>query len=151
MVENIFRSGLTLFSLEICFFLEYSQLTSQFQPDNLVRIPDVNLARAAVVHLNFRAGSTFPVPVCTVPSSMDWTSRCNKDDAVRVYALDEINHLFLLLIDLLLCCSRKHVFLNSCLGKHHCTSLVWSSGRGYSSIVKLLLEKKAKPEIGDRY
>ena len=23
-------------------------------------------ARAAVVHLNFRAGSTFPVPVCTV-------------------------------------------------------------------------------------
>ena len=28
-----------------------------------------NLARAAVVHLNFRAGSTFPVPVCTIPSS----------------------------------------------------------------------------------
>ena len=27
-------------------------------------------SRAAVVHLNFRAGSTFPVPVCTVPSSM---------------------------------------------------------------------------------
>ena len=27
--------------------------------------------RAAVVHLNFRAGSTFPVPVCTVRSSMD--------------------------------------------------------------------------------
>ena len=24
------------------------------------------MARAAVVHLNFRAGSTFPVPVCTV-------------------------------------------------------------------------------------
>ena len=23
-------------------------------------------SRAAVVHLNFRAGSTFPVPVCTV-------------------------------------------------------------------------------------
>ena len=23
------------------------------------------MARAAVVHLNFRAGSTFPVPVCT--------------------------------------------------------------------------------------
>ena len=35
-------------------------------------------SRAAVVHLNFRAGSTFPVPVCTVPSSMDNTSRCNK-------------------------------------------------------------------------
>ena len=27
--------------------------------------------RAAVVHLNFRGGSAFPVPVCTVPSSMD--------------------------------------------------------------------------------
>ena len=24
-------------------------------------------SRATVVHLNFRAGSTFPVPVCTVP------------------------------------------------------------------------------------
>jgi len=24
------------------------------------------MARAAVVHLNFRAGSTFPVPFCTV-------------------------------------------------------------------------------------
>ena len=95
MVENIFRSGLTLFSLEICFFLEYSQLTLQFQPDNLVRIPDVNLARAAVVHLNFRAGSTFPVPVCTVPSSMDWTSRCNKDDAVRLYASYMLNVLLL--------------------------------------------------------
>ena len=32
---------------------------------------------AAVVHLNFRAGSTFPVQVCTVPSSTDRTSRCN--------------------------------------------------------------------------
>ena len=31
-------------------------------------------ARAAVVHLNFRAGSTFPVPVYTVASSMDRTS-----------------------------------------------------------------------------
>ena len=25
----------------------------------------------ASIHLNFRAGSTFPFPVCTVPSSMD--------------------------------------------------------------------------------
>ena len=25
-----------------------------------------NISRAAVVHLNFRAGSTFPVPACTV-------------------------------------------------------------------------------------
>ena len=41
------------------------------------------ISRAAVVHLNFRAGSTFPVPVCTVPSSMDRTSLCNKVDAVN--------------------------------------------------------------------
>ena len=27
--------------------------------------------RAAVVHLNFRGGSAFPVPVCTVPSPLD--------------------------------------------------------------------------------
>ena len=27
---------------------------------------NIVLTQAAVVHLNFRAGSTFPVPVCTV-------------------------------------------------------------------------------------
>ena len=41
-------------------------------------------ARAAVVHLNFRAGSTFPILVCTLPTSMDRSSRCNKVDAVRL-------------------------------------------------------------------
>ena len=48
-------------------------------------------SRAAVVHLNFQAGSTFPAPVCTVPSSMDRTSRCNKVDAVKRYALYRLN------------------------------------------------------------
>ena len=52
-------------------------------------------ARSAVVHLNFRAGSTFPVPVCTVPSSMDRTSRSNKVDAVRLYASYMLNLLLL--------------------------------------------------------
>ena len=47
--------------------------------------------RAAVVHLNFRAGSIFPVPVCIVPSSMDRTSLCNKVDAVRLYASYRLN------------------------------------------------------------
>ena len=42
--------------------------------------------RAAVVHLNFRAVSTFPALVCTVPSSKDRTSRSIKVDAVRLYA-----------------------------------------------------------------
>ena len=51
--------------------------------------------RAAVVNLNFRAGSTFPVAVCTVPSSMDRTSRCNKVDAVRLYASYRLNLLLL--------------------------------------------------------
>ena len=46
------------------------------------------------VHLNFRAGSTFPFPVCTVPSSMDRTSRCNKVDAVRLYASYRLNFFF---------------------------------------------------------
>ena len=44
------------------------------------------VARAAVVHVNFRAGSIFPVPVWSVPRSMDRASRCNKVDAVRLYA-----------------------------------------------------------------
>ena len=52
-------------------------------------------ARAAVVNLNFRAGSTFPVPVCTVPRSMDRTSRCTKVDAVRRYASYRSNLLLL--------------------------------------------------------
>ena len=47
--------------------------------------------QAAVVHLNFRAGSTFPVPVCTVRRSMDRTSLCNKVDAVRLYASYRLN------------------------------------------------------------
>ena len=34
-------------------------------------IYNCTLSRAAVVHLNFRAGSIFPIPVCIVPSS--WT------------------------------------------------------------------------------
>ena len=32
--------------------------------------------RAAVVHLNFRAGSTFPVPVCTV-SPRHWVNKAD--------------------------------------------------------------------------
>ena len=32
------------------------------------------LSRAVVVHFNFRAGSTFPVPVCTVPHG-DWVNK----------------------------------------------------------------------------
>ena len=48
-------------------------------------------SRAAVVHLNFRVGSTFPVPVCTVPSSSDITIRCNKVDMVRLYASYRLN------------------------------------------------------------
>ena len=40
----------------------------------------------------FPSWVTFPVPVCTVPSSMDRTScRCNKVDAVRLYASYRLN------------------------------------------------------------
>jgi len=48
-----------------------------------------------VVHLNFRAGSTFPVLVCTIPSSMDRTSQCNKVNAVKLYASYRLNLLSL--------------------------------------------------------
>ena len=47
------------------------------------------------MYLNFRARSTFQVPVCTVPSTMDRTSRYNKVDAVRLYALYRLNLLLL--------------------------------------------------------
>ena len=40
--------------------------------------------RVVLAHLNFRAGSTFLVPDCTVPSYMGRTSRCNKVDVVRL-------------------------------------------------------------------
>ena len=53
------------------------------------------ISRAAVVYMNFRAGSTFSVLVCTVPSSMDRTSRCNKVGAVRLYASYRLNLLLL--------------------------------------------------------
>ena len=42
-------------------------------------------------HLNFRARSTFPVPDCTVPNSMDRTIRCDKVDSVRLYASYRLN------------------------------------------------------------
>ena len=38
---------------------------------------------------------TFPFPVCTVPGSVDRTSRCNKIDTVRLYALCRLNLLLL--------------------------------------------------------
>ena len=44
---------------------------------------------------HLRAGATFPVPVCTVPSSMDRTNRCNKVDAARLYASYRLNLLLL--------------------------------------------------------
>ena len=53
-------------------------------------------------------GSTFPVPVCTVPSSMDKASRCNKVDAVRLYASYRLNLLLSFPVFFL---SRPHSFL----------------------------------------
>ena len=67
-----------------------------FIPQNQFLFPSLTPARAAVVHLSFRVGSTFPV--CTVPSSpgsMNRSSRCNKVDAVRLYASYRIKLLLL--------------------------------------------------------
>ena len=59
-------------------------------------------SRAVVVHFNFRAGSTFPVPVCSVPhghwvnkAAFNRTSQCNMVDAVRLYASFMLNLLWL--------------------------------------------------------
>ena len=35
-------------------------------------------AQAAVVHFNFRAGSIFPVPVCTVPHG-HWVNKADNE------------------------------------------------------------------------
>ena len=56
-------------------------------------------AREAVVHLNFRAESAFPVPVCTIPGSKDRTNWCNKVDGVRLYASYRLNSLLLKVCD----------------------------------------------------
>ena len=38
----------------------------------------MNLSRATVVDMNFQAGSTFPVPVCTV-SSRHWVNKADTE------------------------------------------------------------------------
>ena len=55
--------------------------------------------RAVVVHFNFRAGSTFPVPICTVPHG-HWVNQADNQqdwpvDAVRLYASNWLNLLLL--------------------------------------------------------
>ena len=46
----------------------------------------IEQSRAAVVHLKFRAGSTFPVLVCTV-SPLHWVNKADTQyvDAVRLW------------------------------------------------------------------
>ena len=70
---------------------------SRNKPNQIVIFKNMNSikSRAAVVHFNFRVGSTFPVPVCTVPCSIDRTSRCNKVNVVRLYASYRMNLLLL--------------------------------------------------------
>jgi len=65
--------------------------------NNIIRAENFRMgypSRAAEVHLNFRAGSTFPVLVCTEPpgkgqqrwsSTVYRTSWGNEVDAVRLY------------------------------------------------------------------
>ena len=82
------RNSLTLFTMESVstfFNIFLCQLCTLYR----------DCRRADVVHLNLLAGSTFPIPVCTVPSSMDRTSRCNKVDAVRLYASNRLNLILL--------------------------------------------------------
>ena len=51
------------------------------------------LTRAAIVHLNFRAGSTFPVPVCTVPH-LHWVNKSTRlAGATRLTRSDLMLHI----------------------------------------------------------
>ena len=64
--------GFITFMFEICFMWQsYCDLAPLLVFSNLTPAQ-----KAAVVHLNFRAGSTFPVPVCTVSPG----HRVNKAD-----------------------------------------------------------------------
>ena len=95
--QIVYNSALYLFSKKKLDFKNNNWINSvdfslKFHP---LWVTLYNRTRTAVLHLNFRAGSTFPVPVCTVPSSMDRTSRCNKVDAVRLYASYRLNLLLL--------------------------------------------------------
>ena len=96
LLSFIFSIFFTFFYfLHILYFLLFP-LFFIFSPSStlsLMLLSYILLSRAAWEHL--RAGSTFPVPVCTVPSSMDRTSWCNKVDAVRLYALYRLNLLLL--------------------------------------------------------
>ena len=61
----------------------------------------LNLKKTLTVVTGSRSTFEFPsrvnlsVPSCTVPSSMDMTSRCNKVDAVRLFASYRLNLLLL--------------------------------------------------------
>ena len=95
--QIVYNSALYLFSKKKLDFKNNNWINSvdfslKFHP---LWVTLYNRTRTAVLHLNFRAGSTFPVPVCTVPSSMDRTNRCSKGDAVRLYASYRLNLLLL--------------------------------------------------------
>ena len=63
---------LTFLALVPCFQINSAELT-KFPLLKIVlakygrEVNKIIKARAAVIHWNFRVGSTFPVPVCTVP------------------------------------------------------------------------------------
>ena len=89
IVDNFWKDILRLIRKIHQFLADNTKklLSFIFSPEFVISI----LTRVAVVHLNFRAWSTFPVPVCTVPpghwvnkQTLIRTSRCNKADTVRL-------------------------------------------------------------------
>ena len=96
IVDNFWKDILRLIRKIHQFLADNTKklLSFIFSPEFVISI----LTRVAVVHLNFRAWSTFPVLVCIVTSSMDRTyrtSRCNKVDAVRLHSSYRLNLLLL--------------------------------------------------------
>ena len=90
---KFFKFGLSSFIFESKRLV--SVLTNSKIVVDLIQYCKSEKPRAAVVNMKYRAGSTFPVPVCTAPNSMYRTSRCNKVDAVRLYASYRLNLLLL--------------------------------------------------------
>ena len=79
---EIFGPLCATFWLMCSFYLTSSELMLSFIPDKSSSVRPENI-NVTAVQLNFRAGLTFPVQVCTVPSFIDRTSWCNKVNAVE--------------------------------------------------------------------
>ena len=102
MIKKYFHVTLTeskwhirIKSIKQCFQTHLIEKLMRRNCLEFIHVIGSNRIKLAEVHLNLWARSTFPVPVCIVPSSMVRTSQCDKVEAVRLYAPYRLNLLLL--------------------------------------------------------